>query len=107
MNIVIGGSYHKFLNEINALHRRLEENGHHVIAPIKDARQSKIDSKYNYVLFQGEETENPQEVEQRFMKKIRKADAFVLCNKGRLYWHNYGNGIRMDIWCNKKSFSKT
>ena len=45
MNIVIGGSYHKFLNEINALHRRLEENGQHVIAPIKDARQSKLDSR--------------------------------------------------------------
>ena len=52
MNIVIGGSYHKFLNEINALHRKLEENGHHVIAPIKDAKQSKVDSLYNYVLFQ-------------------------------------------------------
>lgn len=82
MNIVIGGSYHKFLNEINAQHRKLEENGHHVIAPIKDAKQSKVDSWYNYVLFQGEEMENPVEVQKRFMQKIYKADAFVLCNKG-------------------------
>ena len=71
MNIVIGGSYHKFLNEINALHRRLEENGHHVIAPIKDARQSKIDSRYYYVVSQGEETENPQEDPQyRYFKRF-------------------------------------
>lgn len=102
MNIVIGGSYHKFLNEINVLHRKLEENGHHVIAPIKDARQSELDSRYNYVLFQGEETENPVEVQKRFMDKIQEADAFVLCNKGRLYWHDCGNGIRMGICWNKK-----
>lgn len=101
MNIVIGGSYHKFLNEINALHRKLEENGHHVIAPVKDARKGRLDNTYDYVLFQGQETENPVEVQQRFMDKIREADAFVLCNKERLYWHDCGNGIRMGIWCHK------
>ena len=95
MNIVIGGSYHKFSNEINVLHRRLEKEGHHVIAPVKDAEQRKVDDRYNYILFQGEETKNPVDVQKRFMNKIRKVDAFVVCNKGRIYWNDCGNGIRM------------
>ena len=81
MRIVIGGSYHKFLNDINQLHDKLEKSRHTVLAPLKDAAKSKVDSKYNYVLFQGEEEENPFDVQQRFMDKIHSADAFVVCNK--------------------------
>ena len=81
MRIVIGGSYHKFLNDINELHDKLEKSGHIVLAPIKDAIKSKVDEKYRYVLFQGEEEENPIDVQERFMEKIHNADAFVVCNK--------------------------
>lgn len=81
MNIVIGGSYHKFLEEINKIHDRLERNGHKILAPLKSARASKVDSKYNYILFQGEEEKNPVNVQKKFLKQIRKADAFVICNK--------------------------
>ena len=45
MNIVIGGSYHKFLHEINVLHKRLEREGHNVLAPIKDVQE---DPQYKY-----------------------------------------------------------
>lgn len=66
MNIVIGGSYHKFLEEINKIHDRLERNGHKILAPLKSARASKVDSKYNYILFQGEEEKNPVNVQKNF-----------------------------------------
>ena len=69
MRIVIGGSYHKFLNDINELHDKLEKSGHIVLAPIKDAIKSKVDEKYSYVLFQGEEEENPIDVQERFMER--------------------------------------
>ena len=81
MNIVIGGSYHKFLKDINELHDKLEKSGHRVLAPIRCARESKVDKKYDYVLLQGEEEENPIDVQNRFMEKIHNADAFVVCNK--------------------------
>ena len=81
MDIVIGGSYHKFLKDINKLHDKLEKSGHRVLAPIRCARESKVDKKYDYVLFQGEEEENPIDVQNRFMEKIHNADAFVVCNK--------------------------
>lgn len=54
MKIVIGGSYHKFLNDINELHDKLEKSGHTVLAPMKGATESRVDQKFNYVLFQGE-----------------------------------------------------
>lgn len=41
MDIVIGGSYHKFLKDINKLHDKLEKSGHRVLAPIRCARESK------------------------------------------------------------------
>lgn len=81
MNIVIGGSYHKFLKEINELHDKLEKNGHHVIAPVKNATPSKIDEHYNYVLFQGEDKKDPVKVQKNFVRNICKADAFVIYNK--------------------------
>lgn len=81
MKIVIGGSYHKFLKDINELHDKLEKSGHTVLAPVKSAIESKVDTKYDYVLFQGEEEENPIDVQNRFMEKIHNADAFVVCNK--------------------------
>ena len=93
MKIVIGGSYHKFLDDINELHNKLEKSGHTVLAPLKEARESKVDPKFNYVLFQGEEKENPVEVQQRFMDKIHDADAFVVCNKNGYM----GNTVAMEL----------
>ncbi len=81
MKIVIGGSYHKFLNDINELHDKLEKSGHTVLAPMKGATESRVDPKFNYVLFQGEEEKKPVDVQQSFMDKIHNADAFVVCNK--------------------------
>lgn len=80
MNLVIGGSYHKFLKEINYYHELFLKNGHSVLAPKRNAQNSKVDSKYNYVLFQGEESDDPVKVQQNFLKNIEGADAFVICN---------------------------
>lgn len=93
MKIVIGGSYHKFLNDINQLHDKLEKSGHTVLAPLKEARKSRVDPKFNYVLFQGEEEENPIDVQQRFMDKIHDADVFVVCNKNGYM----GNTVSMEL----------
>lgn len=81
MKIVIGGSYHKFLRDINELHEKLLKNGHQVLAPIRCAIESKVDKKYDYVLFQGEEEKSPIDVQKKFMEKIHNADIFVVCNK--------------------------
>ncbi len=80
MNIVIGGSYHKFLKEINYYHELFLKNGHTVLAPKRNAQNSKVDSKYNYILFQGEENDDPIEVQKRFTNSIKGADTFVICN---------------------------
>ena len=81
MDIVIGGSYHKFLKQINDYHELFEKNGHHVLAPMRDAQKTKINKKWNYVLFQGQENADPLEVQRDFVNEfIFKADAFVIVN---------------------------
>ena len=93
MKIVIGGSYHKFLDDINKLHKKLEEKGHIIIAPLKDAKASKVNLEYDYILFQGEEKQDPVKVQQKFMDKINNADAFVVCNKNGYI----GNTVAMEL----------
>ena len=77
MKIVIGGSYHKFLDDINKIHNKLEEKGHIIIAPLKDAKASKVNLEYDYILFQGEEEQDPVEVQQKFIDKINNAEKYV------------------------------
>lgn len=81
MDIVIGGSYHKFLKQINDYHELFEKNGHHVLAPMRNAQKSRIDEEHKYVLFQGQENMDSYKVQEEFFRKfIFDADAFVIVN---------------------------
>lgn len=103
MNVVLSGSFKKYLKEMFDLKQSLENDG---ITVLKPQLVSTIENPDNpdFIKFVGEEDKSEGELEREYLYAIENSDAHIICNFGGYLGEaagnelSYGSGARIPVY---------